>query len=308
MRPTASRTLGAALLLAAGLYLQFGHLGTARSADQGELWAGVSDALADADRDGLPDMLEFVIDGKPDRSDSDGDGRSDFVELVDYSIPAKRDSSHNPLPDGFRVIVNTTEDGPDGPHVLWLHLLVRIRSGDPKDLTGLALFADIGGNRYPLTWLLGVAVKGVHTVSLPKQGLLVRTTLRIPLFYGFQYLGPVTFGAYAGIGGRVHSSGALLMATEGVYYTLLPKDGASSLDGTAVFQATSQTAEDTFWSKNRRCVFQLQVYGTGTSGKICEVKKATCETSNTRQCPPSCESMAGQTFFVPDGLPLILGG
>lgn len=258
--------------------------------------------LLDTDGDGLPDLIEFVGDSSSKLSDTDGDGRSDLVEFLDYTSPNIKDAPKKPQPDGFRVLLNTTEEGANNQHVLWMHLLFRFRSGTMTDLKGLGLFIDLGGNRYSLDPLLSIGVADFVEMRHHVQGLLVRVTLKIPMFQGFSQFTPVTFGGYALIGNVVLASGSMLFHQGGAYFTIVPAAGK------VVFQATSATARNPFWASHKRCVFQLEVQGVGRSGQILEVKKASCETSNARRCTASCPKMRGQTFFVPDGLPLILGG
>ena len=260
--------------------------------------------LNDSDGDLLPDDLEAIIFSDPLRSDSDGDGRDDFVEAIEHTGPRTKDAAN--VTNGLRVLVQTS--GQQGKEVLWLHMLFRMRNGSLSSLKGLALFAsDAVGNRYPLTSLIGAVP--THFVSRfdAMQGLLVRVTLQIPLSHGFQTLTPLTFGGLALIGKQLQISGSVLLYG-GTFLTLVPvgKDASSVL----MLQATNPAATSSpFWSSQKRCVLSLRVQGYGKTGKICEVKTSRCLPSQYNpRCSPSCASMKGQTFFVPDGMPMILGG
>ena len=261
--------------------------------------------LNDSDGDLLPDDLEAVIFSDPMRADSDGDGRDDFVEAIEHTGPRTQDNA-KAAPDGLRVLVQTS--GQQGREVLWLHLLFRFRNGSMSSLKGLALFAtDAVGNRYPLTSLIGLVPTRFVSRFDPVQGLLVRVTLQLPLAQGFQTFMPLTLGSYAWIGNRVKIAGSVLMYS-GSYLTLVPvgKDANTTL----MLQATNPAAATSpFWSAQKRCVLGLKVQGYGKTGKICEVKSAKCLPSQYNpRCSPSCANMKGQTFFVPDGMPMILGG
>ncbi len=274
------------------------------SSTRPELLGAAAPPLLDSDGDLLPDKLEFVTHSDASLADSDGDGRSDFVELIDYSTPLYKDQPRVFGPNGFRVLVHTTEFGPKNQQVLWIHFLFRFQSGLLSDLRGLAVFLDIGGHRYALDDLLVTSfVEFVHK-SDPVRGLLTRTTVAIPLPAGFQNLAPLTIGSYAMIHRRVYRAGSMLFYGDGAYHTLVPTSASS-----AVLQVTSPTPRNPFWASSRTCVLELEIQGAGRSGHICEVKKASCKPSQaSRRCMPGCSGMGGTTFIVPDGIGLILGG
>lgn len=304
-------TTGAILMLAAGLaWLRTGsatHVGAtpgSESARSGTaLMAGPMRPLLDTDKDGIPDQLEFVTQSNSSEADADKDNRDDFVELVEWTDPTVLDQP-NKKANGFRILVNTTDGTTEHP-IQWVHLLFRFRSGDMRDLRAMALFADVGGQRIPLEPLIAHTLADLYLRYDPSQGLLVRASLRIPTFKGFRALTPLTFGGYTMINNEVHGAGSVLFYVadlSNTYFTLMP------VGTDLTFQTTDATSRTPFWSTQRQCVMTLRVHGVGRSGQVCEVAQADCRASNTRRCPPSCVKMKGQTFFIPDGLSLILGG
>ncbi|MAE75313.1 MAG: hypothetical protein CMJ85_00355 [Planctomycetes bacterium] len=258
--------------------------------------------LADTDGDNVPDNLEWVAHSDPLKADSDGDGRSDFVELIEHTDPTRKQQG-KPGPDGMRLVINTTEHGPNGQHVLWVHILLRFTSGNVQDLKGLALFLDVGGKRFPLDTLLIYGIVEARESWDPVHGSLLRLSMQMPLFEFFKQATPITVGAYGLVNKKVHRSGALLFYRSSEYHTM------TVLGPTLVLQATSTSnSNNPFWTVNKMCVYDLTVQGVGRNGIICEVTKANCTVSNTQRCTAACAGMKGLTFFVPDGLPLITGG
>ncbi len=300
------RTLGAAAAIGcAGLALGSLRSGAFSLARPRGLEASVPHLNVDHDGDLLPDDLEALLTSNPWSADTDGDGEGDFVEAVSYrALNAKEPPAA--ARDGFRVILTTTrntktKDPTD--RTLSIHILLRLASGRIQDLKGLALLLDLHGKVADVSDLLFRGLRQAVTRMDPKQGLLMRLTVALPLNPAVGKLGPLTFACYAGVGDRILKSAAVLLYTNQVFQTILPQGGRLNF----VASGTDEVANP-FWAKNRACVFSLDVQAIGRGGVLCEVKDAACRTAARLRCTASCSRMKGLTFYLPDGLSLITGG
>lgn len=265
------------------------------------LSAGATRPTTDTDGDNLPDMLEYVAQSDPLRADTDNDGRRDFVEVAEFTSPLTRDAAR-PMPDAFRLLMNTTEES-NGQRIVWLHVLVRIRSGLLSDFKGLSLFLDYRGQRVSLDPIVPFALADLGLQADPVHGALIRVSLRIPLLPPLETMSPVTFGGYCDIRNTIHRSGSVLFSIYGDLFTLVPLGETLFMHAANPVQSTSP-----FWANNKACTLTMQVQGVGKGWVLCEVEKANCDVSQTMQCVPDCAALKGHTIFVPDGLGLILGG
>jgi hypothetical protein len=292
-----SRVLAGSLLGLIGVLIMSGVLPFASRT----LSAGPAKPTTDTDGDNLPDMIEYVAQSDPYRADSDNDGRRDFVEVAEFTSPMTPDAART-TPDAFRLLMNTTEES-NGQRLIWLHVLLRIRSGLLSDFKGLTLFLDHRGERISLDPIVAYTLSDVGLQADPVHGTLIRVSLRIPLLPPLETMSPVTFGGYCKIRNTVHASGSVLFSIYGDLFTLVPLGGTLFMHAANPVQSTSP-----FWGNNKACTLTMQVQGTGKGWVLCEVDKASCEVSQTMQCVPDCAALKGHTVFIPDGLGLILGG
>ena len=76
--------------------------------------AGLADADADSDGDGLTNAQELVLGTDPKKADTDGDGLSDGAELHDYQTnPLNPDTDGDTLPDGDEPHIGLDPTNPE---------------------------------------------------------------------------------------------------------------------------------------------------------------------------------------------------
>ncbi len=291
----------AALLLAAVRFATDRSPATLRPA---EMEAGTPLSQIDHDGDLLPDSAEWVLFSDPAKKDSDLDGADDFIEALDATDPNVKDGKRS-AKDSFRILLSTIRDNRTaGVRRLYVHLLFRIASGRFKDLKGLTLFLKVGNKQFSGDSLIWRNLESVFTRTDPKQGLLICMNIMVPVNDTLGNFGPITFGGYSWIGSVIHKAANVLIHRGGVFHTIsvIPSH-------TLIMQSTGpDEIANPFWSKNKACVFTLDVQAIGRGGVLCEVKDAACEIATRLRCTSSCRNMKGLTFFLPDGLGLITGG
>lgn len=305
--PPRFTALGIVTLVALACWLRLDRTDETSIMASTALEAAKLSPLQDSDGDLLPDLLEDVVQSSSDSKDADADGRDDFCEQLEYSDPMTKDDG-NRENDGFRILLHSTSL-PNGEELLWIHLLFRMRSGQMQDLELLSLFLETGGDqRIPIDGLLSSGAVEIRERMDPVEGRLVRATLKIVApasLRAYAAKTPLTFAGYAKIFGKLFMAGSMLTHSGTEYLTYAPV-GSSAL----VAQATnSQATSSPFWSTQKRCKVSLAVIGAGRHGLWCEVSTATCVPSHkAARCTPSCPSLVGGTFIVPDGLPFVIGG
>lgn len=262
--------------------------------------------LMDRDSDLLPDSLEWVLFSNPGQADSDADGTDDFIEAIQYSSPIEKNLLR-PITNGFRLLLDTSFNGPNKQRQLGIHLLFRLAGGKITDLEGLTLFLDKNGRRMSLDPLLLYAISEWRIKRSKSQGLLLRISLKIPMPAVLETMAPITIGAICKIGGGVITAGAPLFNLSGAYYgfSVLGR-GLVALQSTGANEITSP-----FWNKNKACVLELEILGLAPGWKFSEVQKADCEVAFRGQCVSAdCNSniLGGAMVLIPDALPLVEGG
>jgi hypothetical protein len=298
----------AALLGMAPLVLVASHVGLLSDASTGTgvLQAQLIDPRSDKDGDLLPDILELVLGTDPLRSDTDGDGVSDFVEVNTGTQPLLPDAP-KPLDHAFRLVMAgaTERDGPTTRRYLYLYLLYRLPTSDPRDLEGLYPFLDFRGVRIPAIDIIPQSLYQITSKLEKGQGLLACMTFRLVADDYFRTLLPCTFGAYTQIGSKIYASGGILAVRGGALVTMV-----SYAPGHFVLQPVddAEVANNSFWNRNRVCTFELEVQATSRGGQICEIKNADCVQVDNFRCVSDCRDQNGGLVFVPDGLSLISGG
>ncbi len=261
------------------------------------------DPLKDTDGDLLPDVLEWSLLSDPLKKDTDGDGISDFVEAVEFTSPIEKNQT-GPAVDSYRVLFATTQEGKLRSRYLWVHSLIRLASGNIKDLRALNLFLDYNGSKVDLTSLFYTNTKEIKVQSVSSQGLLIRIAVRFPMPKGFEKLAPGSFASHALVNSNILTASAQMFYLNSAFHTL------SLVNSKAMILQTSGAGEarTTFWTSGQACVLTLEIIGSSPGWRICEVKKAACKVVYRGNCSPSCLKSTGAAVLVADGTPLIEGG
>ena len=267
--------------------------------------AGTLDASPTKDTDGdlLPDVLEWSLLSDPNKKDTDGDGISDFIEALEFSSPIEKNTTGAPV-DSYRLLFATTFEGKNLQRYLWCHCLIRLASGDIKDLKAVNLFFNQNNVEVDLSSLFYTNTKEVRIVKDAAQGLLIRVAVCMPMPVGFEKLAPGTFGSHALINSNIHTASAPVFYLGSAFHTFaLVNSKAMILQSTG-----SGEAQTTFWQSGQACVLTLEVIGSSPGWRICEVKKADCKVVYRGSCSPSCLKSTGAAVLVADGPPLVAGG
>ena len=262
-----------------------------------------SDPTKDSDGDLLPDVLEWTLLSDPHKKDTDGDGISDFVEAVEFTSPIQKNKTGAPV-DSYRLLFATTREGKLQTRYLWIHVLIRLASGDIKDLRGLNLFFDQNGSKVDLSSLFLTNTKELKIQKSAKQGLLIRVAVRMPMPTGFEKLAPGSFASHALINKNIHTASAPMFYLGSAFHTF------ALVNSSAMILQTSGSgeAQTTFWTSGQACVLTLEVIGSSPGWRICEVKKAGCKVVYRGSCSASCLKSTGAAVLVADGTPLVEGG
>jgi hypothetical protein len=267
--------------------------------------AGALNASSTKDTDGdlLPDALEWTLLSDPTKKDTDGDGISDFVEAVEFTSPIERNSTGAPV-DSYRLLFATTLDSKTQQRFLWCHSLIRLASGDIKDLKAVNLFFSHNNVDIDLTSLFYTHTKEVLVVKDAAQGLLIRVAVRMPMPVGFEKLAPGSFASHALINSSILTASAQMFYLGSAFHTFAMVNSKAMI----LQSAGSGEARTTFWRSGQACVLTLEVIGSSPGWRICEVKKADCKVVYRGSCSPSCLKSTGAAVLVADGTPLVEGG
>lgn len=260
-------------------------------------------ALQDTDGDLLPDALEWVLLMDPTTTDSDGDGVDDFVEAVTFELPGR--PAPRSLEHEMRMVVSVHRDPMQQEHVV-AHILIRIVNGQGAAyVQNPRLFVDLQGSQVGIETVLGRGILGFGYRIDPQEGTLMVLSSRIASVSELTYLLPCSFGVNASIGGRVISTGTLIVDADGTAAAAAP----TSTTG-FVFQPLDPVASSNkpFWTQAHVCEMQLTPVGGGSGGsQVCQVSDAECTGQPTLRCAPSCSSWMGKVLVVPYGLGFLTG-
>lgn len=265
------------------------------------LAADETETTDDADRDFLPDVIEWAVLTNAHHPDSDGDGCPDFVEVVQRGNP-RMVGLPRPTDHEMRLVVTSTPAGMGCD--VHLHLLFRFM-GEVSLLSSLDPYLQI--DRYPgLRIPLGSLASGQVSFAqrlVPNEGLWVRVSIPFASEALIRTLLPCTIGAYGTIGGRQIATDVPLFDLGGVAATMVPFGpdlfAVQSINPAAVFLGGGS---------NRVCVLRLSEIGSGPGGRAYRVTQADCDDCNDLECGPMCPETTGWVFVLPSGVEAITGG
>lgn len=298
-RRIALLVVGAAI---AGLGVALAH-GSPRAV----LRADQKGPLHDTDGDLLPDNLEWITLTSPNSVDSDADQRDDFLEAVLYEPPVW--NANGPAPDGdghsVRVIVNTVRLADNRDHV-YLNLLFRVATKDPRQIQVVETFLETNGITVPIGNLIGATGMGVAARPNPGGGFLAIVAARLALLEEIRALLPCTVGARVLIGNSDFKTGTMLELVGEVPVAVAPVT-----QNQFVFQSLvpPENLNNSMWVPNQVCLFQLVQIATTPESVLYEVTGAKCQPAFVLCCDSAgCARKEGGLVRMPNGLRVLRGG
>lgn len=266
----------------------------------------------------LPDDVERILFTDPDSEDTDRDGIDDFLAAVHfrYSSPFSTPNEGAPAPalaqelnpvpteHAARVVLSERED-PTGFPAIWVHYLFRFAGSTFPQIDVFDMWVDQAGTPIALhNAFLGQSEIDVRATS---AGTLLRFSMRLGLERDFVSLRttPMTFGLTMVLQGQTIHTGAMLVEIDDHAATVTP----IAADDVVVLGLNSvETLQNPFWTRNRVCTMSVSVLSTSRYGHLCEFNRSNCRPASNLRCPPSCTNTSGQLFFIPNGLPVVMGG
>lgn len=265
------------------------------------LRADVKGPLFDSDGDLLPDNLEWIVLSSPHAIDSDNDTRDDFCEAVRFEPPIWQPNGKelSGQDHSVRVIVNSVRLA-DGRDHVYLNLLFRVASLDPRQIRVVEPFLQTNGITFPIGDLIGTSGFEGALRTIPGGNIDAIFVSRLGLLEEVRTLLPCTVGARVVIGANEFRTGTVLDQIGDVTVAIAPVTSDK-----AAFQSLVPPSGmgNGLWMPNQVCLFQLVQIASGPETSLFEITGAKCQPAFVLCCDPAgCASKEGGLVRTPNGL------